>query len=68
MTYLITLSELEDLSEEELLCKYNAILNDLYRHNLTVADCPLAAITLDNIRTAILRKKRVLKPTAPCLW
>jgi hypothetical protein len=64
MTYLITLPELEDLSEAELNHKYNVILNDLARNNMAVADCPLATVTLENIRRAIQRK-RALKPRAP---
>ena len=64
MTYLITMPELEHLSEAELNHKYNAILNDLSRRNLSATDCPLATVTLENIRRAIQRKKG-LKPRGP---
>ncbi|MDE1152819.1 MAG: hypothetical protein PW788_09810 [Micavibrio sp.] len=63
MAYIITLPELEHLSEAELNHKYNAILNDLARRNMA-ADCSLATVTLENIRRAIQRK-RALKPRGP---
>ena len=63
MTYIITLPELEHLSEAELNHKYHAILNDLARRNMAAADCPLATVTLENIRRAIQRKRaRALRP------
>ena len=66
MTYIITLPELEHLSEAELNHKFHAILNDLARRNMAAADCPLATVTLENIRRAIQRK-RALKLRAPRL-
>ena len=64
MTYIITMPELEHLSEAELNHKYNAILNDLARRNMAAADCPLATVTLENIRR-VIQHKRALKPRAP---
>ena len=66
MTYIITTQELEHLSEMELRQKHNAILNDLARRNLAAADCPLATMTLENIRRA-LQRKQALKPRGPCI-
>ena len=57
MTYIITIPELEHLSEAELNHKYNAILNDLARRNMAAADCQLATVTLENIRRVIQRKR-----------
>jgi hypothetical protein len=62
--YIITTQELDHLSEQELHQKYNAILSDLARRNLSAADCPLATVTLENIRRVIQRKK-ALKPRGP---
>lgn len=64
MTNLITTQELEHLSEMELRQKYNAILNDLARRNLAAADCPLATVTLENIRR-VLQRKQALKLRGP---
>ena len=64
MTYIITTQELEHLSEMELRHKHNAILNDLARRNLAAADCPLATMTLENIRR-VLQRKQALKPRGP---
>ena len=65
MGYIITMQELEHLSEEELHQKFNAILNDLARRNMAAAaDCPMTMVTLENIRRAIQRK-RALKPRGP---
>lgn len=64
MAYIITLAELEHLSEAELHHKFHAILNDLARRNLAATDCPLATVTLENIRRAMQRKK-ALKPRGP---
>ncbi len=64
MAYIITLAELDHLSEAELHQKFHAILNDLARRNMAAADCPLATVTLENIRRAMQRKK-ALKPRGP---
>jgi hypothetical protein len=64
MTYIIPTQELEHLSEAELRQKYSAILADLARRNLAAADCPLATVTLENIRHAIQRK-RARTPRGP---
>jgi hypothetical protein len=42
----------------------NAKVNDLARRNMAAADCPLATVTLENIRRAIQRK-RALAPRGP---
>ena len=57
MTYIITSQELEHLSERGLHQKFYAILSDLARRNMAAADCPLATVTLENIRRAIQRKR-----------
>lgn len=57
MPYIITQAELEHLTEEELRHKFNAILSDLASRGMTAADCPLAMVTLKNIRLAIKRKQ-----------
>ncbi len=64
MTYIITPQGLEHLSEAELHQKFSAILNDLAHRNLAAADCPLAMVTLENIRR-VLQRKRALKPRGP---
>ena len=61
MTYIITTQELDHLSEAELHQKFHAILNDLASRSMAAADCPLAMVTLENIRRAIQRK-RALTP------
>lgn len=58
MTQLITLPELEQLSETELRSKFRQILNDLARKERQ--ECPLTMLTLQNIQEA-LRRKRVKK-------
>lgn len=62
MSYLITQAELEHLSETELRRKYHAIISELAIFSL--ADCPLAKATLQNILQVLVRKQR-LKPLAP---
>ncbi|MBL8714264.1 MAG: hypothetical protein JNM12_15340 [Alphaproteobacteria bacterium] len=64
MTYIITMPELEHLSETELHQKFQAILSDLARRNMAAADCPLATVTLENIR-CILQRKKARKPHGP---
>ena len=64
MSYIITQAELEHLNEMQLRAMYSGILADLARRNMAAADCPLATMTLENIRRAIQRK-RALKPRAP---
>ena len=61
MTTLITQSELEHLSEPELRSKFSQILNDLARSKKTAAECPLAMASLENIQTA-LRRRRMQGP------
>lgn len=58
MTQLITLPELEQLSETELRAKFSRILDDLARKGSQAQECPLTLITLQNIQEA-LRRKRV---------
>lgn len=57
MTNLITLPELEDLTETELRAKFCDILNELARKDQQAQDCPLAMATLQNIQTALRRKR-----------
>lgn len=57
MTYLITLPELEDLSETELRAKYWNIMNDLIRQHQQTRECPLTMLTLLNIQEALRRKR-----------
>lgn len=57
MTTLITQHELEHLSEEELRALFTRILDDLARRGLTAQECPLAMVSLENIRRALLRKR-----------
>lgn len=56
MPYIITQAELEHLSDAELRHKFNAILSDLARRNMTAAQCPLATATLNNIRYILARR------------
>ena len=57
MSYLIPLSELEQFSELELRSKFNQVVADLARAKKTAAECPLAMMTLENIRQALLRRR-----------
>ena len=57
MTQLITLPELEGLSETELRAKYWHIMNDLIRQHSQAQECPLAMLTLQNIQEALRRKR-----------
>lgn len=59
MTQLITPSELEHLNEPELRSKYCQILNDLNRQHHTVQNWPLTMITLQNIQSAIIRRRQL---------
>jgi hypothetical protein len=57
MTNLITLAELEDLGETELRSKFCQILNDMARKEQQAQECPLAMASLQNIQTALRRKR-----------
>ncbi len=57
MTNLITLPELEDLTETELRSKFCNILNELARRQQHAQDCPLTMLTLQNIQEALHRKR-----------
>lgn len=57
MTNLITLAELEDLSETELRSKFCQILNDMARRQQQAQECPLTMLTLQNIQEALRRKR-----------
>lgn len=61
MGYLITQAELEHYSDIELRQKFNAILADLASRNMSAADCPLASLTLENIRR-ILQRRMARRP------
>jgi hypothetical protein len=61
MTQLITQSELEHLNEPELRSKYCQILNDLARQHHKAQNWPLTMVTLQNIQTAIQRR-RAMRP------
>ena len=63
MTQLINPSELEHLNEQQLRALYARILEDLIRSGLTVDESPLVALSLQNIRSAIQRRRaRALRP------
>lgn len=64
MSYIITQAELEHLTETELRSLYHRILSDLTIRNLTIDDCPLAKITLQNI-LRVLARKQALKYKPP---
>lgn len=57
MSYIITQAELAHLTEIELRSLYHRILSGLSERNLTIDDCPLAKITLQNILRVIARKQ-----------
>lgn len=57
MSYIITQVELAHLTETELRSLYHRILSGLSESNLTIDDCPLAKITLQNILRVIARKQ-----------
>jgi hypothetical protein len=57
MTQLITLPELETLSETELRAKFSQILDDLARKGSHAQECPLTMLTLRNIQEALRRKR-----------
>lgn len=59
MSYIITPQELEHCSEPELRSKYCQILNDLAREHHTKQNWPLAMISLQNIQTAIGRRRQL---------
>ena len=63
--FIITKEELEHMTEFQLRQLYTDILADLASRGLSAHQCPLTMITLENIHTA-LRRKRICKPTAPC--
>lgn len=65
MTYLITLSELEDCTETELRSKFWHIMNDLICQQQAAQECPLAMASLDNIRVAIRSKQAKRSRFAP---
>ena len=64
MPYIITTQELEHLSDAQLHTKFNAILQELSRRNMSVADCPLATASLENIRR-VLHRRMARKPCGP---
>lgn len=57
MTQLITESELAHLSVSELYRLHARILDDLARSGLSLEESPLVAITLQNIKKMICRRK-----------
>lgn len=57
MTQLITESELAHLNVPELYRLQARILDDLARSGLSLEESPLVAITLQNIKNAICRRK-----------
>ncbi len=63
MGYIITTQELAHLSEQELHEKYHALLADLARRNLTIEDCQMVKITLQNILHILMRKRRDYLPS-----
>ena len=65
MTQLITLPELETLSETELRAKFSQILNDLARKGSQAQECPLTMLTLRNIQEALRRKRAKRSRFAP---
>ncbi|MBX9747296.1 MAG: hypothetical protein K2X34_10360 [Hyphomonadaceae bacterium] len=63
MSYIITASELEGLTEQQLRAKRYAILSDLVSSGLTLEECPHIAISLRIIDEAIARfLRRYPKP------
>ena len=59
MSYLITLAELEHLSEMELRSKYTWILSELARQQMALQECPLVLASIENIRTALRRRRQI---------
>ena len=57
MSYIITQAELEHLTETELRSLYHRILTELASRNLTIDNCPLVKIPLQNILRVIARKQ-----------
>lgn len=57
MTTLITITELEQLTERELCNLYANILDELLREGRTPDECPLAWLTLANIRLVLARRR-----------
>jgi hypothetical protein len=64
MSYIITQAELAHLTETELRNLYHRIVSDLTGRNLTIDDCPMAKITIQNI-LRVLARKQVLKYKPP---
>ena len=58
MSQYITPSELEHLNEAELRAKFNQILADLHRAQRTLDECPLIRASLENIQTALHRRRQ----------
>ncbi|MDP2205352.1 MAG: hypothetical protein Q8K65_03510 [Alphaproteobacteria bacterium] len=64
MSYIITQAELAHLTETELRALYHRIVSDLTGCNLTIDDCPLVKITIQNI-LSVLARKQALKYKPP---
>lgn len=63
MSYIITVSDLEGLTEQQLRAKRHAILSDLAARGLTLEECPHIAISLRIIDEAIARvRSQTFKP------
>ena len=62
--FIITEEELEHMNISQLEALHNGIFADLSNRGLSALDCPLAMITLENIR-AVLRRKQTCKTPAP---
>jgi hypothetical protein len=62
MTTLITIQELDLLSERDLRELYARILDDLSRAGQTPEDCRLAWLTLANIRLVLARRRCAPQP------
>lgn len=60
MTQIINPSDIEHLSETELLQLHARILDDLIRSRLTLDESPLVALSLHNIKQVLDRRK--IKP------
>lgn len=57
MTRIITQSELQYLNDVELRSVYYRVLNDLSRHDLSIEEHSLLMLSLQNVRTALHRRK-----------
>ena len=57
MSYIITQAELAHLTETELRGLYHRIVSDLTGRNISLDDCPLAKITVQNILRVLVRKQ-----------